>query len=768
MKDFYRRYLKWVFLSLILVCGFRLIEYWTTGLKINWGYTPLSLELLGFIHDILLTSSILLLIFPLYYGIGRCSARTADIVMTILVILFSEIHFMLLGYFIYQLQPLDIFVFRHSLQEVITTVISAQIPFGKYGIAGLLIVFGIVFYLLWIKNKQWSYRVTKVTLTVQFCLLPLLATWQMIGTPDDSSFFPNKSFFFYRRCANELYHITTNRDSYTMEDALAYQQLHPDKRFLNTEYPFSHYLDAGDSLGNYLHSFDHAPNFVFLIVEGLNDDFIHRYREISLMPFLDSLAQQSLYWDRCFTLGERSYAVIPSLLGGLPYGKIGFTLMETFPRHHSLVSILKTNHYYTTFFYGQGAWFHSKDRFFHHNDIDLIVDKDKFGNLYQKIIVGDDLYFWGYNDRDLFSQAMNTIDTLPHVPRLDIYFTGSMHSPFVISDEDKYNERLNQLIHDIPDDDKRFFEQNQKYFKSILFADDEIHRLINEYACRPEFENTVFIITGDHPMTEIPIANSLKRYHVPLIIYSAALKEARTFHQPVSHLDVYETLLPFLKNYHIRTPFVSSSIGDHLFPASDAPLKKIPFMNGNRFIVDYYAGNHFLSENELYAVFPNLELVKSNDVETKKRLRKELEIFNNNNNYVCEHDKLLSDTLYCQNLTQLLFSKCFDNISVANKEFFDLIPSFKLSNRPFMFDISCSCHGNAKDVLLVYVLSTQKDSTVMWQCFGLENSQNQTHRHLPIPQQNISDTVLYFKCYVWNQTKNKMGLDRTKILLHTY
>jgi uncharacterized sulfatase len=768
MRNLYRHYFKWILLSLTLVCTFRTIEVCVTGLKAGVTKVFLLLELTGLFHDIFVTSSVLLLLYPLYHVIGRYSKKIADSLMTVLIVFFSEIHLILLGYFVYQLQPLDIFVFQHSVREIILTVFSVHDSFWGYGIGAFLIGTGIILYTLWVGKKQWSDKITKRTLTVQCCLLSFVVVWHIIGIPSDRTFFPNKSFFFYRQCSKELYHIVIDSHHYTIEDALAYQKLHPDKHFLNTEYPFVHYLDASDSLSKYFNAFDRAPNFVFMIVEGLNDDFIHSYRGVSLMPFLDSLSRQGLYWNRCFTLGERSYAVIPSILGGLPYGKIGFTLMETLPKHHSLVSVLKASHYYSTFFYGQGAWFHQKDRFFSYNDIDLIVDKDKFSDHYQKIIVGNDHFFWGYNDRDLFSQAMNVIDTSPLFPRLDIYFTGSMHTPFNIADTEKYNDKLNQLMHNLSDSDRYFFDRYKKYVKSILFVDDELRWLMKEYARRPEFVNTVFIITGDHPMTEIPIANSLKRYHVPLIIYSAALKQTCTFDQIVSHLDIYETILSFLKNYHIKVPLVSSSIGGHLFSTSDISTHKIPFMNGNRHIVDYYSENYYLSENELYIVSSDLKIRKSDNKKKKEKMMRELEIFRNSNHYVCSQDKLLSDTHYCQNLTHLLSSKYAVDISIKNEEFYDLIPICELPNKPFVFDMSCYYHGNPQDISLVYTLSSQHDSLVMWRNLGMDNSQNQVQCHFTVPQQNVSDTTLHFQCYIWNPNRNKLIIDKIKILIYKY
>ena len=315
-------------------------------------------------------------------------------------------------------------------------------------------------------------------------------------------------------------------------------------QYPRSDFPLLHTFDRSDVLGNFLTKTNEAPNIVVLIIEGLNDDFIHDFHGVHLMPFVESIRDKGLYWERAFCLGERSFAVVPSALGGLPYGEKGFTLLDNYPYHFSLVNVLNSNSYFTSFFYGQGSWFHKKNKFFRYNRIDLNVDNSRFADKYEKIIVGDDNFFWGYNDKALFSNAISVIDTL-NVSRLfSCYYTGSMHSPFIISEPGSYDQRLFEKIKRVSNsDDSDFLTRNKDYLRTTLFTDDALRNFFEQYAKREDFSRTIFIITGDHPMTEVPIANSLKRYHVPLIIYSPMVKSPRVFPGVVSQLDIYE---PFL------------------------------------------------------------------------------------------------------------------------------------------------------------------------------------------------------------------------------
>jgi len=524
-------------------------------------------------------------------------------------------------------------------------------------------------------------------------------------------------------------------------------------------------IERDDNPGEYFNKFEGSPNIVLLIIEGLNDDFIHPYKGASLMPFLTELKNKSLYWKHCFTLGERSFAAVPSILGGLPYGDNGFTLQERLPRHLSLVSVLNSNDYFTTFYYGQGAWFHKKDRFFAHNDMDLIFDKSKFSENYNKIVVGDDQFFWGYNDKDLFSQSLKVIDTLNQNRRFDIYFTGTSHSPYIISNDDLYNNKLQAIT---SEQNKAFFTTYGKYLKSVLYVDDALKDFFNEYKKRSNYENTVFIITGDHPMTEVPIDNSLKRYHVPLIIYSEKLKENHTFSHTVSHLDISESILSLLQNYIEHIPSISTSLGYQLFSKENAAVKSLAFMNDNREVIDFLYGNYYLSKNKLYYVDSVLNINEIENDSIELLLSKKLTAFNNTSRLVTRNNTIISSSLYCKALEYLnIYEKLQKESVQTSSEYINLTDNVLIPNIDFIFDMSVYISANKKDeISIVYQITNSKDSTLFWRNFGI-NEAKLIQENISVGKINSTDTTLYFKSYIWNKNNYNLTLSDLNILLYS-
>ena len=769
MNQTARNYLKIILLNATLQLILRLLE--TALIILNYGDSKLLFqsEIMGLINDLIITNAILVVIFPVFYLAFRISNKIADRLFLILIATLSILHFLLLKYFLYQLIPLDTSLYKYSIREISYTITTSNINYTKS-----LLLLTVIIFVVYLSNnilKKIDYHKIKSKFTYLFLSISVLAMVLLYFSDIQlNNYSRNKSLFFYSRSISYFFRKDADSTSSSKQSALEFWKLYPHKSFNNINYPLLHEFKNLNVLKPYFNKFDSPPNIVILIVEGLNDDFIHNYKGVNLMPFTGRLKDKSLYWNRCFTLGERSFAVVPSLLGSLPYGEKGFTLLDKLPKHLSLVSILNANDYHTSFFYGQGAWFHQKDRFFKYNNIDLIFDNKKFAEKYPKIIVGNDNFFWGYNDKDLFNQFFEVVDTIKKEPRLDVFFTGTSHSPFVISDPDYYNAKFTKLSSELKNDSNVvFFKKYQKYIKSVLFVDDALESFFKKYETRSDYDNTIFIITGDHPMTEIPIANSIKRYHVPFIIYSKKLIITKTFTQTVSHLDFYETILSFLSDYQIKIPSSSSALGSNLMLDQPESEKRITFMNDNREIIDYYSNNYFLSGEKLFAVGKDLSLKVSSDLEMLKKMQDELNIFKNTNYDVSLHNKIITDSLYFRSLGYKVVQTTLPEAtqSEIKSEYYNIINKTELKNRPISFNVSFEPLTTPdKNLCIVFQLSTKKDSLICWQSSNVTNDSKLFNAEFEIQKQNTSDSVVFFSSYFWNKNLKSFKFSNLKFQLH--
>jgi uncharacterized sulfatase len=375
-----------------------------------------------------------------------------------------------------------------------------------------------------------------------------------------------------------------------------------------------------------------------------------KYKGVELMPFVSSLAEKSLYWKNCIASSERSFGALPSILASAPYGAKGFAFLNEDTTSLSLMNLLSAQGYFSTFFYGQPDWFHDAGPYLRRNNINRIEHAYTFPEKYPKIMVGD--YFWGLNDKDLVTRTLEVIDSLPQSSRIDIIYTGSTHSPFIISESELYANRLKHLIAENLSDTKdiAFFTQYKKYFETLLFADDALQNLFAGYEQRPNYENTIFILTGDHTMSEIPVENVFDQYHVPLIIYSPRLKIPEIFMSVNSHLDIAPTLLAFLQTqHHIPMPKTNAFIGKSLDTCKRFRcLQPILMMNDERQIEPILYDKYLIINELLYELDEQLVPSAISNEGLKKYMQSLIQNFTALNNYTWMNNRLVPVKVFRQ------------------------------------------------------------------------------------------------------------------------
>lgn len=420
-------------------------------------------------------------------------------------------------------------------------------------------------------------------------------------------------------------------------------------RYLDPEYPFLRDDNTPDVLGEYFR-IDPAtpPNIVFLAVEGLGRAFSGPDAYLgSFTPFLDELAGNSLYWENFLASQGRTFASLPSILGSLPFGNRGFNdLGARMPRHLTLLSILKRNGYRTRFFCGNSLDFDNQRAFLERQNIDLMVGMDDYGGSYYR---PPDAY-WGYADREVLQKVLATQRKDPRTPYVDYVQTVSMHSPYSVPGQAEYlrqfEERMERL--GFAEAVKKKYRQYRDIYSTVLYTDAALRHYFEEQARLPSYRNTIFVITGDHRLPEIPMSTKIDRYHVPLIIHSPLLKRTARIKSISSHLDIAPSLLAFLKrNYRVRTPDKVTWIGTGL--DMEPALRNIhsyPMKHTINNLIDYISGMYFLNDNTLFAIGRNMDLEPIHDEDKMKQLRAEFGLYKAMNARFGKELKLIPGDVY--------------------------------------------------------------------------------------------------------------------------
>ena len=729
----------------------------------------------GFFFDISFVSFLYvlwILFYMVFHVIYPAFSRWSLCIFSILFLFFG---FVCSRYYCTTLSPLDNVIFSYSLHDLI--LISKTEGGFRFTDAFILLLLasllGYVFILLKkCKDKlRFEKRLLFVLLFVALIFVP--ADMFIRSKVSDEKYYTlvNKSYYFYQ----DIFLAKINRNAQqqlNVSEIVKYKKLSPQKQYVDINYPLLSGNIENSSLYSFFNPFETKANIVVIIVESLMRQYSGpEATNGNYTPFIDSLAQHSLYWENFISTSERTIGVLPSLLGSLPHAQGGFTVLGgDMPSHLSLASILKKNGYQTNFFYGGDISFDNMNVFISRQGF----DHTSSGNFYTV----KDLVYWGESDSVMFKKSMNYMDSFGRTPFLNVYLTLSTHGPydFPISKEIKleYQKIIKNLNSKFK---KEHAAQKEQMIKSYLYTDNELKRLFYQYKSRPDFENTIFVITGDHGVASICKDNPLKKYHVPLIIYSEKLKKACSFKAMSSHYDVTPSILALLnQTNNLQVPNQCSWLGGQLDTGRNFDSKvKVVEMKISRELTDYISGKNFLSQNRLYTISDNLNASETKDKMLLNRLQEELKNKNLVESFVCKYDKLATNAMisaWC-NTFQLLSVEKKQSLEIdSTKEYINIldIKNVKYSGNykvSISFDYQVDSAVLSKSPIIAISANTGSKTISYSQKPFWEKSQFCNGKLLSALETSIvgnyKDSIIELRFYIWNLHRSNMKLQNVEI-----
>ena len=583
----------------------------------------------------------------------------------------------------------------------------------------------------------------------------------------------------------------------TRNAALKYRAMVPEKEYTNPDYPLYHKNNYEDVLGNMISptSDGNPPNFVFIIVESLGQRLTGvENTTISFTPYIDSLKQCGLYWNNCLSSSERTFGVLPAIFASAPYGEHGFIqIWEPIPNHNSLLKDMKSNGYTLSYYYGGVHEFDRYDIFLKLNNVDYIYKPQMTSVDSATYKILNDFHRWGIDDEELIRHAIEHRDTNPpQQPYTDIYMTLSTHEPFTFNDLEHYKQKVETMLKshngaNMTDKEKSNIQNNLNIFACFAYTDDCVRKLIDYYKTLPEYENTIFVITGDHRMGMIPLGVSLYSFNVPLIIYSPLIKLPRSMKAVVAHDDITPTLNAYLsKNYKYKTSNFCHWLGTTLDTAKQYRCnKKIALMLNNREVVDYLNGDYYISRGETYMVEEDFDftLIKNDAIHDK--YTEQLDNFNIISQYVVKANRLkpvenievLYDRFFdCDMVTDNIFTSYINGnenkyIHIdGNIDYAPICPrlainnEYRAINNDFAFDIKNNDTTFALPELVVsmddYYMSVQLVSEG-GKSLNTGNMEHfKTRITIPAGKNNIGKEIKY---YLFNKHKASVDYDNISV-----
>ncbi|WP_100611001.1 sulfatase-like hydrolase/transferase [Confluentibacter lentus] len=624
--EHFNNYIK---LTFALIIAFWVLSvYEVINTQTSQGSFLLTL-FLKFINDFWCGIVIGIIIFPLFFLINNFKEKLAlNVVMTLFIVLVLG-QFSLIKYSLTTLLNLGADLLGYSFDDVSSTVSTSESVTIFYFLP--FIIFPALLLVSYVTLKKY---VQKPVLFILMASVLLFGVLKLV--------LPKLSNDIYK---NKLAFLTYDIIKFKREQrALGLVNLYNREDFpllrASSEIP--------DVLSPFLNKNEAKPNIVFLVVEGLGGEFVDNDIYSGFTPYLDSLINKSLYWENFVSTTGRSFGILPALLGSLPYGEKGFLELSKTPSHVSLISLLKANEYNTSYYSGCPSNFDRKINFLEYNGIDQLIDESKYGPSYTKTRTDDGGFSWGYPDHEIFRKALTTMNAEKQ-PRLDIIMTLSTHEPFEYPDKELYRSKVKELMENSikSEDIKNTILNNKDVFGCLIYTDNAIKEFMDAYSKRPEYENTIFVITGDHRLIPIAQKDKLCRFHVPFLVYSPMLKKAERFKAVSSHWDVTPTLVSYLSNnFKFKSPEKTSWVGTGLDTVKQfRNSKMIPLMRYKGSLNEVIYKDYFYSDGELYKIKSDFGTYSVVEEDINKTILDSLMAFKKLNAYVTQRNKIFPDSL---------------------------------------------------------------------------------------------------------------------------
>lgn len=276
-------------------------------------------------------------------------------------------------------------------------------------------------------------------------------------------------------------------------------------------------------------------NVVIFIIESLASEYtgyLNSYRGYT--PFLDDLAKKSLIFEHSFSNGRRSIDAVTSILSGVPsFVEVPIITSPYAPwLKNSLPQVLRSRGYQSYFFHG------AKNGSMHFDLYAKISGFDFYHGLSEYPKKSSDYDgTWGVYDDPFFQYAKDVLSFRKNKnPFFATVFSLSSHNPF------KLPEGVS------------FPEGSLPIHRSIRYVDDALRKFFAAAKKEPWFENTLFVITGDHTSLSEKknYQNDYDRFRVPILFFHPKLQAFGDLAvgvkalRPIQHTDIRASVMNFL------------------------------------------------------------------------------------------------------------------------------------------------------------------------------------------------------------------------------
>ncbi|NUU36876.1 LTA synthase family protein [Pseudomonas sp. C2B4] len=283
------------------------------------------------------------------------------------------------------------------------------------------------------------------------------------------------------------------------------------------------------------------PNVMFVMLESLGTSAVGAYgNPLNPTPNIDRLATQSWFFEHFYVPVTGTAKTVWASISGVP----DVTRQETatrnplITRQHTLINAF-TGYEKIYTIGGNSGWANMNALIRQSIDgVRLYEERD-----WQSPVVD----VWGISDLDLFKETDRILQALPKDKPFFAYVqTAGNHRPFTIPKTNDGFEVKHPTLAEVQAAGSRSVEQ----YNAVRLLDFNIGRLMDIAKAGGYYDNTIFVLFGDHNtrIAQIPFLApayeqlGLESNAVPMIIHAPGLLGTRTVKEAVGLVDLLPTV----------------------------------------------------------------------------------------------------------------------------------------------------------------------------------------------------------------------------------
>ena len=343
----------------------------------------------------------------------------------------------------------------------------------------------------------------------------------------------------------DVYYINKTKKDYLKDayfkdnqEAIQYVQslvFSPKDSLIDEEYPFYRKTKREGLEKKY--------NVVILLMEEFSAEFVGCFgNKLNLSPNFDKLSQEGVLFDNFYSNGQRTNKGISATMCSFPplAGPSIMNLPNGQQKITTIANLLKEKGYKTYFFYGGDANYDNMKGFFIPKGIDNFFDLSSFDNK-------NKLNKWGVSDGEVFDKLLEEFDKTNNTPFFAIMLSLTNHPPYSVPDED-YGGKVETGSE---------LDDNYNTFKYVDFKMGQFFQKIKN---KPYFENTIFIILGDHSKTlHHDFDFDYRKSFVPCLYYAPKILSPKKKSRIYGQIDIAPTIF-YLLNMSVEHSFFGKNM----------------------------------------------------------------------------------------------------------------------------------------------------------------------------------------------------------------